>query len=79
MFERYTEKARRTIFFARYESSQFGSPQIESEHLLLGILRENKTFTSRFLNPPSSWESIGKQIEEQTILERRSRLPLTSR
>jgi hypothetical protein len=34
MFERYTEKARRTIFFARYEASQFGSPQIESEHVL---------------------------------------------
>src|SRR6478672_3836332 len=29
MFERYTEKARRVIFFARYEASQFGSPYIE--------------------------------------------------
>jgi ATP-dependent Clp protease ATP-binding subunit ClpC len=36
MFERYTEKARRVIFFARYEASQFGSPYIETEHLLLG-------------------------------------------
>jgi ATP-dependent Clp protease ATP-binding subunit ClpC len=42
MFERYTEKARRTIFFARYEASQFGSPYIEAEHLLLGLLREDK-------------------------------------
>lgn len=42
MFERYTEKARRTIFFARYDASQFGSPYIETEHLLLGLLRENK-------------------------------------
>jgi hypothetical protein len=47
---------------------QFGSPQIEAEHLLLGILRENRTVTSRFLSPPSSWESIGKQIEEHTII-----------
>jgi ATP-dependent Clp protease ATP-binding subunit ClpC len=38
MFERYTEKARRTIFFARYEASQFGSPVSDSEHLLLGLL-----------------------------------------
>ena len=38
MFERYTEKARRVIFFARYEASQFGSPFIETEHLLLGIV-----------------------------------------
>ena len=42
MFERYTEKARRVIFFARYEASQFGSPYIESEHLLLGLIREDK-------------------------------------
>jgi ATP-dependent Clp protease ATP-binding subunit ClpA len=42
MFEKYTEKARRVIFFARYEASQFGQPYIETEHLMLGILREDK-------------------------------------
>src|SRR5918911_947832 len=49
MFERYTEKARRVIFFARYEASQFGAPAIEPEHLLLGLMREDKTLTARFL------------------------------
>jgi len=39
MFERYTEHARRTIFFARYEASSLGSEVIETEHLLLGIVR----------------------------------------
>ena len=33
MFERYTERARRVIFFARYETSQYGSPYIETELL----------------------------------------------
>jgi len=33
MFERYMEKARRVIFFARYETSQYGSPYIETELL----------------------------------------------
>ncbi len=42
MFERFTERARRVIFFARYEASQYGSPAIESEHLLLGLMREDK-------------------------------------
>jgi hypothetical protein len=42
MFERYTEKARRVIFFARYEASQFGSPAIDTEHILLGLFREDK-------------------------------------
>ncbi len=40
MFERYTEQARRAVFFARYEASRFGSPYLEAEHLLLGIMRE---------------------------------------
>jgi ATP-dependent Clp protease ATP-binding subunit ClpC len=40
MFERYTEHARRAIFFARYEASEAGAMCIEPEHLLLGVLRE---------------------------------------
>jgi enamine deaminase RidA (YjgF/YER057c/UK114 family) len=40
MFERYTEAARRALFFARYEASQIGGVTIESEHLLLGLIRE---------------------------------------
>jgi hypothetical protein len=44
LFERYTEKARRTIFFARYEASNTGSRGIETSHLLLGLLRENLNF-----------------------------------
>ena len=65
MFERYTEKARRVVFFARYEASKFGSPQIETEHLLLGILRENKDLTRKL--PPRSAESIRKEIEATAV------------
>ena len=68
MFERYTEKARRVIFFARYEASQFGSPYIETEHLLLGLLREDKALTNRFLRSHASVESIRKQIEQHTTV-----------
>jgi ATP-dependent Clp protease ATP-binding subunit ClpA len=68
MFERYTEKARRVIFFARYEASQFGSSYIETEHLLLGLLREDRALTNRFIRQPSSVESIRKQIEERTLI-----------
>ncbi len=66
MFERYTEKARRVIFFARYEASHFGSPYIESEHLLLGLLREDKALTNRFMRSEVSLESIRKQIDDHT-------------
>ena len=68
MFERYTEKARRVIFFARYEASQFGSPYIETEHLLLGLLREDKTLANRFLRSHAAVDSIRKQIEGHTTV-----------
>ncbi len=68
MFERYTEKARRVIFFARYEASQFGSPYIETEHLLLGLLREDKALANRFLRSHAAIESIRKQIESHTTI-----------
>lgn len=72
MFERYTEKARRVIFFARYEASQFGSPYIETEHLLLGLLREDKALTNRFLRSHASVESIRKQIEAHTTIREKT-------
>ena len=68
MFERYTEKARRVIFFARYEASQFGSPCIETEHLLLGLLREDKALTNRFLSAEAPLETIVKKIREHTVI-----------
>ena len=68
MFERYTENARRTVFFARYEASQFGSPYVETEHLLLGLLRENKALANRFLRSAAQIDSIRKQIEAYTTI-----------
>ena len=68
MFERYTERARRVVFFARYEASQFGSPYIESEHLLLGLLREDKGLSHRFLQSLQSVEHIRQQIEAHTLI-----------
>jgi hypothetical protein len=65
MFERYTEKARRTIFFARYEASQFGRPYIETEHLLLGLLREDKELANKFLASDSAFEAIRHSIEQR--------------
>ena len=72
MFERYTEKARRTIFFGRYEASQFGSPYIESEHLLLGLLREDKALANTFLHSHGAVESIRKQVEGQTAIREKA-------
>jgi len=68
MFERYTERARRVLFFARYEATQLGSTSIETEHLLLGLIREGKGLTSRIFNRSHlSLESIRKEIEGRTV------------
>ena len=68
MFERYTERARRVLFFARYEATQLGSTSIETEHLLLGLIREGKGLTSRiFARSHLSLESIRKEIEGRTV------------
>src|SRR5260370_8543498 len=72
MFERYTEKARRMIFFARYEASQYGSPYIETEHLLLGLLREDPGLRRLFLGPASVSADIRTEIERH--ITRRERI-----
>jgi ATP-dependent Clp protease ATP-binding subunit ClpA len=65
MFERYSEKARRVIFFARYEASQFGSPLIEPHHLLLGLLRESWDVVEPFLKSRDRGLAIFKEIEQR--------------
>ena len=68
MFERYTDKARRSIFFALREAGALDSPYIESEHLLLGLLRENKWIMRRCIDPSETQEAIRKEIEGRTVL-----------
>jgi ATP-dependent Clp protease ATP-binding subunit ClpC len=65
MFEKYTDNARKAIFFARYEASQFGSEYIETEHLLLGILRDDRALALRLLKTPEKIHSIREQVEKQ--------------
>ena len=75
MFERYTERSRRVIFFARYEALQYGSPRISPEHILLGLMREDKTISSRFLpfRNSISVDSVRREVEERIVL--RDRIP----
>lgn len=66
MFERYTEKARRVVFFARYEASQHGSPYIEAEHLLLGLFREDSALGRKVMRSDGSVDSIRRQIDARS-------------
>jgi ATP-dependent Clp protease ATP-binding subunit ClpA len=66
MFERYTESARKVLFFARYETSASGGLAIESEHLLVGLLREPGPIVRRlFVSERLSIEPVRRQIERE--------------
>ena len=66
MFERYTEGARRSLFFARFEASRLGSLSIEPEHLLLGLIRQPQDASLVRLQLPL--DAIRQAIENQTAL-----------
>ena len=67
MFERYTEEARRVLFFARYEAFQRGSPDIETEHLLLALFRDEQSVTARvFARGRLTLEEIRRQVDART-------------
>jgi uncharacterized protein YbbC (DUF1343 family) len=74
MFERYTEMARRVIFFARYEASVAGTQAIEPEHVLLGITREDQRLLRRILpNGKSDIGSIRSRLGQH--VQRRPSIP----
>src|SRR5947209_9894672 len=66
MFERYTERARRCIFHARKLVSEYGSMTIETEHLLLGLLREDPNVIPRFLLSKTN-EDIRAEVEKGIV------------
>jgi ATP-dependent Clp protease ATP-binding subunit ClpC len=66
MFEKYSEKARIAIFHAREETSKFGTPRIESEQLLLGLLAANKSIFERYLGGRTSATEIREAIIQAT-------------
>ena len=73
MFERFTEKARRSVFFARHEAATFGSPVIEVEHLLLGVLRDDKDLALRLFGSEVKIERLRERIaKEQPAREKMS-------
>jgi len=71
VFERYTEKARRVVFFALYEASQYRSPYIGTEHLLLGIIREAPLIASQLRPQQLSREAIRQEITRQIPVRER--------
>ncbi len=65
MFERFSDSARRVVFYARGQASVFGTEKITPELLLLGMLQENAQQLSRLIGgEPDPCDGLRKQIEE---------------
>jgi ATP-dependent Clp protease ATP-binding subunit ClpC len=62
MFDRYTELARRAVFFARFEATKHGRGEIEIEHLLLGVLSADPRLAFHLLRSQSNIASIRERI-----------------
>jgi len=68
-FAPYTFAAYRLIFFAKGAAARQGSPAVETEHLLLAVLKEEEHF-NLFLPLAPSREAILGKIEEQTTVRK---------
>jgi ATP-dependent Clp protease ATP-binding subunit ClpC len=68
MFGRFTLRARRVIFFARFEASKTGCHAISTEHLLLGLMRENMNLLPE-LPPDSDLAAIRSELFGQPNAE----------
>jgi ATP-dependent Clp protease ATP-binding subunit ClpC len=62
-FEAYSPKARRAIFHARQEAVELGSPYIESEHLLLGLMEEGEEFLELFFGSKEAAATVRGEVE----------------
>ena len=50
MWQRFTERARRVVFFAQEEAGRLGENYVATEHMLLGLVRENDSVAARVLD-----------------------------
>jgi ornithine carbamoyltransferase len=68
MWQRFTERARRIVFFAQEEAMRLGEQYVSTEHLLLGMLRENDSAAARVLDRMGvSLGGIRSEIERQVV------------
>src|SRR2546425_5242204 len=66
MWQRFTERARRVVFFAQEEAGRLGENYVSTEHLLLGLVRENDSVAARILDRLGvSLGRIRSEIERQ--------------
>ncbi|MCB8932267.1 MAG: ATP-dependent Clp protease ATP-binding subunit [Chthonomonadaceae bacterium] len=66
MWQRFTERARKVVFYAQEEAQKFGEGYVSTEHLLLGLVRESDSVAARVLEKLGvSLNKIRAEVEKQ--------------
>jgi ATP-dependent Clp protease ATP-binding subunit ClpC len=66
MWQRFTERARKVVFYAQEEAQKFGEGYVSTEHLLLGLVRETDSVAARVLEKLGvSLNRIRAEVEKQ--------------
>lgn len=66
MWQRFTERARKVVFYAQEEAQKFGEGYVSTEHLLLGLVRETDSVAARVLERLGvSLSRIRAEVEKQ--------------
>ena len=66
MWQRFTERARKVVFYAQEEAQKFGEGYVSTEHLLLGLVRESDSVAARVLERLGvSLSRIRTEVEKQ--------------
>ncbi len=66
MWQRFTERARKVVFYAQEEAQKFGEGYVSTEHLLLGLVREPDSVAARVLEKMGvSLSRIRSEVEKQ--------------
>lgn len=66
MWQRFTERARKVVFYAQEEAQKFGEGYVSTEHLLLGLVREADSVAARVLDKLGvSLNRVRAEVEKQ--------------
>jgi ATP-dependent Clp protease ATP-binding subunit ClpC len=83
MFERFTDRSRRAVVMAQEEARLLNPNYIGTEHILLGLVREDEGIAARALGAMSiSLQSVRREVEDiigQGQAVPRGHIPFTPR
>jgi len=63
MWQRFSERARKVVFYAQEEGQRYGEGYVSTEHLLLGLCRERDSTAGQALEELGLWSH---QVDEET-------------